>query len=152
MSYIALKLHSHSEAQLKRKEPGIQQLVRKYNKLCIELVEMKEQGKAPLGAVAPHTIEQEGLFKLDIDDDIWQDVGLDHMEDDTQRAIPLWLGDDKVREGIKKLLELNRCEEEERRLCKERTAMYEWMFEEWTCVTEAMKVSGKYIVHAHCIY
>ncbi|KAF8834160.1 hypothetical protein BDN67DRAFT_985516 [Paxillus ammoniavirescens] len=28
------------------------------------------------GAVMPHYIPQEGLFELDVDDDIWQDVGL----------------------------------------------------------------------------
>ena len=84
-----MKLHSHSDAQLKQKEPGIQQLVRKYNKLCVELVEMKEKGKAPLGAVAPHVIEQNGLFKLDVDDDIWQDIGLNHLEFDEQTSIPL---------------------------------------------------------------
>jgi hypothetical protein len=135
-------LHHHSETQLKRKEPGIQQLVRKYNKLCSQMVEMKEKRQAPLGAVVPHTIDKDGLFNIDVDDDIWQDVGLHDLEDEMQGSIPLWLGDDDVRKGIRSLLELDRCEEEERRLSKELWAMHDWMIEEWTCVTKAMEISG----------
>ena len=33
--------------------------------------------------------------------------------------------------GIRSLLELERCEEEQRRLLHERLAMQEWMQEEW---------------------
>jgi len=139
-------LHGHAEAQLKRKEPGIQQLARKYNKLCDELVVMIEKRKAPRGAVAPHMIERDSLFKLDVDDEIWQDVGL---QDDVQDKIPLWLGDDNVRQGIKSLLELDHCQEEEKRLCKEREAMHDWMVEEWECVTEAINLCGTCILNFH---
>jgi hypothetical protein len=110
---------------------------------------MKEKGKAPLGAVAPHVIEKDNVFKLDVDDDIWQDIGLEDFDVDNPNSIPLWLGDDDVRKGIKNLLELDRCEEEERRLCKEKRALHEWMIEEWTCVTEAMKISGRHIINFH---
>ena len=133
-------MQGHAEAQLKRKEPGIQQLARKYNQLCNDMVVMIEKRKAPLGAVAPHMIERDSLFKLDVDDEIWQDVGL---QGDLQDEIPLWLGDENVRQGIKSLLKLDRCEEEERRFCKEKQAMHDWMVEEWTCVTEAINLCGK---------
>jgi hypothetical protein len=45
------------------------------------------------------------LFKLDVDDDIWQDVGLG---DSIGGLPPAWLADEKVCLGIKSLLEL-RC-------------------------------------------
>jgi len=123
--YAGDKLRKHSEQQLKRKEPGIQQLARKYNLLCEDLETLIEKGTAPRGAVSPHIIEREGLFKLDVDDDIWQDVGLYEDDDDSVESIPGWLGNDDVRRGIKNSLLLDRCEEEERRLCKERRAMQE---------------------------
>jgi hypothetical protein len=137
------KLRAHAETQIKHKEPGIQQLRRKYNELCQELESMINQGLAPRRAVAPHRIEKEGLFKLDVEDEIWQDIGLDDVE--FEGEIPGWLGDDGIRQGIKSLLELDRCEEEERSLCKERQAMQEWMLEEWECVSEAIKTSGMYV-------
>lgn len=93
---------------------------------------MLDNNEGPRGAQAPHPISTEGLFKLDVDDEIWQDVGLD--ESDLGNDIPRWLGDENVREGIKALLELDRCKEEERRLTYERTAMQEWLIEEWECV------------------
>jgi hypothetical protein len=139
----ANKLRVHAETQIKRKEPGIQNLCKKYNSLCAELETLINQGSAPRGAVIPHIIEKEGLFQLDVDDEIWQDVGL--QENDFDGEIPGWLGDDDVREGIKSLLELDRCEEEERRLCKERQAIQEWMLEEWQCVSEAINACGMLI-------
>jgi hypothetical protein len=148
----ANKLRAHAEGQMKRKEPGIQQLRRTYNELCEDLESMIAHGTAPQGAVAPHTIEKEGLFKLDVDDEIWQDIGLVDFEG----QIPRWLGDDKVRQGIKSSLELDRCEEEERRLCKERQAIQDWMVEEWHCVDAAIKTSVDdnmtYLLKLHAEY
>ncbi|EDR09780.1 uncharacterized protein LACBIDRAFT_317930 [Laccaria bicolor S238N-H82] len=37
------------------------------------------------------------------------------------------------------MLELDRCNEEERRLSYERSAMQDWLIEEWKCVTMAME-------------
>jgi hypothetical protein len=82
------------------------------------------------GVIPPQPIQRDGLFKLDVDDDIWQDVGL---EDDGDGPIPRWLGDDAVRRGIKAMLDFDRCCEEEVRLQKERCALQEWMIEEWEC-------------------
>ena len=59
---------------------------------------MINHGCAPPGALSPSPIACEGLFSLDVDDDIWQDVGLedDHYNSDP----PRWLSDDDVRNGI----------------------------------------------------
>jgi len=80
--------------------------------------------------VAPLEIEIDGLYQLDEDDDIWQDIGLND-DYDGSLAVPDWLGNEKVQIGIKSLLELERCEEEQRRFLHERLAMQEWMLEEW---------------------
>jgi hypothetical protein len=58
-----------------------------------------------------------GLFALDIDDTIWQDVGL---ADEDLMDPPLWMCDEDVRRGIKVLLELDHCLEEEAHLVHER--------------------------------
>ena len=126
-------------SQIKRKEPGIQQLAKKYNELCVELEAMIKKKQAPRGARAPHSIASDGLFKLDVDDDIWQDVGLDESDISSTGEIPGWLGDENVRKGIKFMLELDRCHEEERRLSYERSAMQDWLIEEWKRVTMAIK-------------
>ncbi|KDR65968.1 hypothetical protein GALMADRAFT_148248 [Galerina marginata CBS 339.88] len=134
------KLQKHTDQQIKKKEPGIQKLAQSYNKLCKELVKLIQSKKAPKGALAPMEIELEGLFKLDVDDEIWQDIGLTDESDD-QFDVPLWLGDEDVRAGIKLLLEHDCCLEEERRLKAEKISMHQWMQEEWVTVATAIKWS-----------
>ncbi|RDB30787.1 hypothetical protein Hypma_005865 [Hypsizygus marmoreus] len=131
------KLHDHVSSQVKRHEPGILQLCKKYNDLCADMTRQITRGEAPAGAVAPLTLEKDGLFKLDVDDDIWQDIGLND-EDDSGNGVPEWLANEKMRQGIKAMLEVDRCEEEQQRLKKERCAMQEWMLEEWVSVEKAI--------------
>lgn len=157
------KLDNNATQQIKRKEPNIQALARKYNKFCESLQAMIDQGVAPRGARAPVPIESDGLFKLDVDDDIWQDIGLTGDADDSD-SIPAWLGNNMVRKGIKALLEHDRCLEEERRLSKECLAMQQWFQEEWETCQAALAISQHdpdvvYILNLHkehltklCIY
>jgi hypothetical protein len=134
------KLEAHTNQQIKRKEPGIQTLARKYNTICQSLEEKIKSEKAPLGAIAPLPIEMDNLFKLDVDDDIWQDIGLTD-DNDEDLDIPAWLGDECVRTGIKSLLELDRCTEERRRLISECISMRQWLREEWVIMTSAIGYS-----------
>ncbi|PPR04745.1 hypothetical protein CVT26_012885, partial [Gymnopilus dilepis] len=134
------KLQQHAEQQIKRKEPGIQNLARTYNRLCQDLEKLITARRAPRGARVPSKISLEGLFKLDVDHDIWQDDNLTN-DLDSQLETPGWLGDDDVRTGIKALLQYNRCVEEEKRLIKERQSMQEWFTEEWTLVNLALAFS-----------
>jgi hypothetical protein len=136
MNLLERKLQGHAESQIKRREPGILQLATSYNKLCTEIASLIQTKQAPRGAVAPQVIQRDGIFKLDVDDDIWQDIGLGY---DGEDDIPLWLGDDNVRSGIKFLLQMDRCIEEENRLRKERHAMQEWMIEEWASIKMARR-------------
>ncbi|KAG6809215.1 hypothetical protein H0H92_001122, partial [Tricholoma furcatifolium] len=92
------KVNEHTEASVKRREPSIAQLASTYNKLCDKLAELFEAGKAPRNALLPQKIEAKGLFALDVDDAIWQDVGLGI--DGGDQSPPVWLSNEKAREGI----------------------------------------------------
>ena len=71
---IKTKLRSHTQSSIKCHEPGIIKLARTFNDLCKELEQLKQQGRAPQNSVVPCLIETCGLFDLDVDDNIWQDV------------------------------------------------------------------------------
>ncbi|KAG1723637.1 hypothetical protein EDB19DRAFT_1951979 [Suillus lakei] len=71
-------------------------------------------GEAPASAIAPHSITPTGIFQLDVDNDIWQDVGLDSND----MAPPAWLADENMHTAIKFQLE-------------------EWMMAEWDALQEA---------------
>ncbi|RDB25584.1 hypothetical protein Hypma_006945 [Hypsizygus marmoreus] len=123
------KINAHTESSVNRREPTIQRLAQDYNKLCNTMAKQIKDKKAPRGARPPQKIELKGLFALDVDDEIWQDVGLDDENPDLEP--PPWLSSEHVREGIKALLECDRCLEEENRLRHECRAMREWFAEEW---------------------
>ncbi|KAI5995781.1 hypothetical protein F5J12DRAFT_726000, partial [Pisolithus orientalis] len=121
-------------------EPGIAKLASSYNNLCLQIVGLIHKGKAPQGSIAPLLIPRDSLFELDVDDDIWQDIGLG---DDSDGLLPPWLADEKVHSGIRSLLELRCCEEEERCLLQERRALTEWFSEEWGHVQKTRQSAGK---------
>ena len=84
----------------------------------------------------------DGLFNLDVDDEIWQDIGLEEAD---SAAPPRWRSDDTVRAGIKALLELDRCREEEQCLLHEQRALQVWFSEEWAVVKKAIdQANGNY--------
>ncbi|KAF7343619.1 hypothetical protein MSAN_01982500 [Mycena sanguinolenta] len=91
--------NEHAAAAIKRREPTINNNVRDYNKLCVEISTLIQGKRAPAGAVAPTPIPVKGIFQLDVDDAIWQDLGLD---DDTTPC-PLAGG----RESVKHAIELS---------------------------------------------
>jgi hypothetical protein len=113
---------------MKRREPGIEKLAKTYNSLCKQLVLLIQRGGAPRYAIAPLPVQQKGLFQLDVDDTVWQDLGLDSSEDG---FAPPWLISEDVRKGIRWILDFDRCAEEETRLRHERSAMQEWFQDEW---------------------
>ncbi|KAE9387948.1 hypothetical protein BT96DRAFT_836928, partial [Gymnopus androsaceus JB14] len=86
----------------------------------------------------------EELFDLDVDDNIWLDIGLGYDDDNDEgdgSAPPLWLSNDDVRAGIRAMLDRDRCLGERKRLLDERSAMQEWFNKEWKVVTMAMQDS-----------
>ncbi|TFK32811.1 hypothetical protein BDQ12DRAFT_616411, partial [Crucibulum laeve] len=57
-------------------EPNISHLAIQYNDLCKSMEPEMKNRRAPHGAITPNKINRDTLFSLDIDDDIWQDIGL----------------------------------------------------------------------------
>jgi hypothetical protein len=137
---LTLTKFNRKKSSIKRREPTILKLANTYNDLCRQLANLIANGQAPPGSVVPQSIQRDGLFRLDVDDDIWQDVGLD---DEYDGGIPLWLGDEGVRLGIQALLQHDRCCEEEVRLRKERCNLQQWFMEEWDCIKAARVAYGE---------
>ncbi|KAE9386067.1 hypothetical protein BT96DRAFT_960651 [Gymnopus androsaceus JB14] len=142
----ALQVLRKVEGKVKWKEdslgdPGIAKLTRKYNRLCNDMATLIRQNKAPCNAIAPVKIKMEGLFDLDVDDNMWLVIGLGYDDDDKGdgSAPPLWLSNDDVQAGIRAMLDRDCCLEECKQLLDERSAMQEWFSEEWKVVTMAMQ-------------
>ncbi|THU97086.1 hypothetical protein K435DRAFT_857890 [Dendrothele bispora CBS 962.96] len=151
------RLHEHTEDSVRRRDPGIQQLAQKYNRIVKEMKDLIIVRKAPRNVVAPKPIDVSKLFNLDADDELWQDIGLNYDEADDEDAMPPpWLSDENVRKGIRAMLELDRCEEEEERLAFERKAMRSWFEEEWSIAVSAISTNDdpgfQHQLHLHHKY
>ncbi|KAI6114657.1 hypothetical protein EV401DRAFT_2058510 [Pisolithus croceorrhizus] len=117
-------LQSHVQSAIKRREPAISQLITTYNNLCDELLGMIRLQKAPPGAIPHLPIPTKGIFQLD---------------GEGSSEPPRWLADEAVRKGIRLMLEVDRCNEEERRLSRERSVLQEWFSMEWKSLHRALE-------------
>lgn len=113
-----------------------------YNKLCQEIASLIRRDSTLKGKAAPQPIDIDHLFSVELSEDLMQDCGL---EDDVTE-VPAWMADETVRDGIRWMLQLDRCEEERIRLMDERCSLQEWMSEEWDCVSKAKVQAGAYIL------
>jgi len=108
------------------------------------MLQLKAQCKVPAGSVCPSKIVMKGLFALDIDNEIWQDTGLEDSLDGTMMDPPLWLCNNLVRSGICARLELDQCIEEEGRIKHECRALQSWYSEEWNITCSAYDNTGMF--------
>lgn len=140
-AYISVEIKSvkHIQGAVQRRAPTIQNIAKKYNTLCTQMADMVKHKTAPAGAVVPEQIPQGGLWTLDVDDAIWQDIGL---SEELDTCPPLWLRDEKIRTGIRNLLDYDRCLEEEARLLKERKSLQESSREQWAVISVALTSAG----------
>ncbi|KAF9520243.1 hypothetical protein BS47DRAFT_1287587, partial [Hydnum rufescens UP504] len=95
------KTKSHVKKAVKQHAPGIEATVHKYNAKQKEM--LKED------AYVPPELVMEGLFNLDVDQDIWENAD---MVDFEGGGIPLWLANKEVRDGIRVAQEVKSCQEE----------------------------------------
>jgi hypothetical protein len=100
------------------------------------MTELKNSGNAPVDCVLPRKLKPKKLFQLDVDDEVWQDDGLDEKD---IGELPRWMGDDSVRRGITAMLQLKRCDEEEARLKHERASMQVWLRQESSYLLKAIR-------------
>ncbi|KAG1744082.1 uncharacterized protein EDB91DRAFT_1246963 [Suillus paluster] len=109
-----------------------------------QIVHQTRPAPSPPFAIPPHSIPHDGIFQLDVDDNIWQDIGLENIT-----INPLaWLSDEAVRNGIRLQLAVDRCFKEEARLMHKRSVMQEWMLMEWEGIQDALSNAVEDVVLA----
>lgn len=76
-------------------EPTITLLAKKYNAMLKQMVQLQMTDAVAANAILPPAIVLKTIFKLDVDDDTWADIGLEDLED-FSGVPPPWLGDNTV--------------------------------------------------------
>jgi len=129
MQNVTIPAAHHDHVQLKhnlnRRKGSHDRLIKSYEKLRRTMQEFIDTGRAPNGVDIPAPIVQEKLWDLDVDDDLWADLTRHGAFQD--KDAPKWLTDRPTKQGIRAMLELDRCMEELERLDHERGVMYRWL-------------------------
>ncbi|KAF9506854.1 hypothetical protein BS47DRAFT_1367076 [Hydnum rufescens UP504] len=94
----------HTTKALKRHYRSVKSLVVDYNKWQLNMMKLRGRGGISKNAIIPPPIDMKGLFGLDVNNDIWQDIGL--TNDEFDGTVPPWLGDEDVRNGIRLMQEV----------------------------------------------
>ena len=69
-----------------------------------------------------------GLFSLDVNNDIWEDIGL--IDDEFNGDVPPWLGNETVQNGIRLMQDITNCQAELEICSRERRSLHHWFDEE----------------------
>ncbi|KAF7314817.1 hypothetical protein MKEN_00956100 [Mycena kentingensis (nom. inval.)] len=133
------KKNEHATAAIRKREPTIKNLVKRFNEQAAIIEKLIRSRKAPKKAVAPPRLQEDQIFNLEIDDDsIRWGIGLDD-DDDTQ--MPKAIIDGAIRRDVNALLQKRRCLEELHRLPREHGHLRIWFARRWEEINNAIRES-----------
>jgi hypothetical protein len=92
---IDQKTQSHIKDAMHPCEPTIPGLTKKYNNMLKQMVQLRTTDTVAASVILPPAIILKTLFKLDVDDDTWHDIGLEDLAE-FRGVLPPWLSDDTV--------------------------------------------------------
>jgi hypothetical protein len=128
------KMKAHVEKAVNNRSSGIEATMKKYNKKIKEMSEYRWKSKTiSKKAYIPPMLSKEGLYKMDVDQDIWEDARGD-IEDFPDGVLPQWLVDPSVKQGICVAQEVVNCKQELERCKVESTNLRMWFYLEYRAV------------------
>ncbi|KAF8166444.1 hypothetical protein K438DRAFT_1616889 [Mycena galopus ATCC 62051] len=138
---LGTKLHQATRKAISKRTPTLLKSIKKFNNHCADLKRLRPQGLAiPIPTALPTQ-----LSGLRDDAVLYEDVWITP----STGVIPRWLDDVDVRDGIRSLHALDRCNEEAARLDMERGNMRQWLAHELAVVAHAMEDnSDDFLEHA----
>ncbi|KAF9503957.1 hypothetical protein BS47DRAFT_1401906 [Hydnum rufescens UP504] len=129
------KTKAHVEKAVKNRSGGIEATVKKYNARLKELVVLRGRGGIWRDAYIPPMLTMDGLYKLDVDQDIWED-SRGNIADFPDGVVPPWLADPSVKEGIQISQEVASCQQELERCKGEHANLQMWFHEEYSAAMD----------------
>ncbi|TEB16313.1 hypothetical protein FA13DRAFT_1650797, partial [Coprinellus micaceus] len=128
---LGTSLHQITSKGIAKRKPALITAIKKFNNLTVTLAEQNQpQYNIPLPGTLP-----EDLSKLRADESqLWEDVWINRCEGKQ----PMWFSSGEVRDGVRAMMKLDRCNEEIRRLGKEADNMCNWYGDELSCLEVAL--------------
>ncbi|KAH7917226.1 hypothetical protein BV22DRAFT_985479, partial [Leucogyrophana mollusca] len=128
---LGTKLHQHTRKAIAKHQPALMTALRKFNTYCERMEELYDPSwKIPLPKPLPTK-----LSALRNDQRLMEDVWITPAVEE----IPQWLEELDVRDGIRALLRVRRCSEEQDRLAMEAENLCTWFTNELAAVELALR-------------
>ncbi|KAF9506841.1 hypothetical protein BS47DRAFT_1280706, partial [Hydnum rufescens UP504] len=133
------KTKVHVEKAVHHRSSGIDATMKKYNAKIKEMAEYRQTSRTiSKSAYIPPLLLKEGLYKMDVDQDIWEDAWAD-VGDFPDGVLPQWLVDASVKKGIFMAQEVVNCEQELERCKVESSNLRTWFYMEYRAVKRLVK-------------
>ena len=131
-------MHQHVRSAMAKKAASLTTAIKRYNKECQALSAIaKPEWNIPLPKPLPTSMAE--LKKCTT---LMENVWVEPVVDDSKR----WVHDQDVRDGIRAMLRLKRCNEESRRLSWEADNMLRWYTRELQAIIAAIQEpTSKYL-------
>ncbi|KAF6744700.1 hypothetical protein DFP72DRAFT_1018573 [Ephemerocybe angulata] len=128
---LGTKMHQHVRHAMSKKTSALENAVKRYNSEVKHLVSLRKSNcTIPIPEPLPTSIAD-----LKTSTTLMEAVWVDPVDPETHR----WVRDAKVRDGIRAMHKLDRCQEELHRLGREADNMLRWYKRELTAVVEAIR-------------
>ncbi|PPR07291.1 hypothetical protein CVT24_007353 [Panaeolus cyanescens] len=129
---LGTKLHQATRKSISKRAPALVRSIRKFNSYCETLCQLKPGSSTiPLPTPLPTTLDD-----LRSDPTLHQDVWM--VPNSPTETLP-WLEDSKVRDGIRAMIKIDRCNEERYRLGIESDNMCRWFGRELLAAEVALR-------------
>ena len=138
---LGTKMHQSTRKSISDRKPALLSAIKKFNRYCETLAELyNPEWTIPLPQPLPLQ-----LGKLRRSPVLLEDVWIDPCTG----IVPRWLEEKDVREGIRAVLKLDRCIEEQRRLGWEADNLCHWYGRELSSVEVAIALPESKPTHTH---
>jgi hypothetical protein len=123
-------IKEHVEKAMKGRVSGIRAALRRYEEIRKQMMKLRGKGGVAKDAYIPPEISS-SVYKLDVDEDIWQVPHHEDLANFPDGKVPPWLADKGVRDGIRHAQELVNCQEELQRCKAELSNLHAWFITQY---------------------
>lgn len=121
----------HVEKAMRGRVSGIRAALKRYEEIRKQMMKLRGKGGVAKDAYIPPEISS-SVYKLDVDEDIWQVPHHEDLANFPDGKVPPWLADKGVRDGIRHAQEFVNCREELRRCKAELSNLRDWFTTQYT--------------------